>query len=130
MLTIPRGPQPYLADELGASSFQISALVGTFSFGQLVGNVVMGQLSDRIGRKPIVLMSLAASTVSYVICGLAGALPVLFLARNGGGGEATPTPPRVLCVENPGWKYAGARASHLIADGYHAFGVIGTALSK
>ena len=78
-LTIP--VQPYLADDLGASAFQISALVGTFSLGQLVGNVVMGRLSDKIGRKPIIIMSLAASTASYVVCALAEALPVLFLAR-------------------------------------------------
>lgn len=78
-LTIP--VQPFLADTLGASAFQISALVGTFSAGQLLGNIVMGRLSDKIGRKPIILLSLAASTVSYVICGLAESLFVLYLAR-------------------------------------------------
>lgn len=78
-LTIPI--QPFLADEFGATPAQISMLVGSFSAGQLVGNMVMGKLSDKVGRKPIIIASLVASTASYVACGLATGLTALFLAR-------------------------------------------------
>ena len=78
-LTIPI--QPFLADEFGATPAQISMLVGVFSAGQLVGNLIMGRLSDKIGRKPIIIASLVASTVSYVGCGMATGLNALFLAR-------------------------------------------------
>ena len=78
-LTIPI--QPFLADELDASPTQISMLVGVFSLGQLVGNMVMGQLSDKIGRKPIICASLICSTLSYIVCGFADTLTVLFIAR-------------------------------------------------
>eukprot|EP01046_Picozoa_sp_COSAG06_P013679 COSAG06_NODE_832_length_12037_cov_81.245854_5_plen_338_part_00 len=78
-ITIPI--QPFIADDMGASPGQISALVGVYSIGQLLGNIVMGRVSDRIGRKPVILISLATSTISYVFAGFAEALWVLFLAR-------------------------------------------------
>ena len=78
-LTIPI--QPFLADEFGASATAISALVGVFSLGQLLGNMVMGKLSDKIGRRPIIMASLSFSTASYVLCGFAESVAVLFIAR-------------------------------------------------
>ena len=54
-ITIPI--QPFIAAEMGASPGQISAIVGVYSLGQLIGNIVMGKVSDKIGRKPVILMS-------------------------------------------------------------------------
>ena len=78
-LTIPI--QPFLAADLGGSAAHASALVGTYSAGQLIGNIVMGRVSDRHGRRPVIIFSLLASTVGYVLCGVSQSLWFLFLAR-------------------------------------------------
>lgn len=52
-----------------------------FYGGQILGNLVMSSLSDRIGRKPIIITSLIASTIGYMWCGLAPNLTHLYLGR-------------------------------------------------
>lgn len=63
------------------NSIDVGAVIGCFSFGQVLGNFIMGRLSDRVGRKPIVMASLLASSSGYVWCGLAPTLPHLYAAR-------------------------------------------------
>ena len=82
-LTFP--VQPFLADEMGASPAMISALFGAYSVGMFIGATAMGRLSDRVGRKPVIIFSLVASTIAYVIAGLANDLSVLFISRVLGG---------------------------------------------
>ena len=63
------------------TAIDVGALAGCFSMGQLVGNVVMGRVSDKIGRKFVILLSLAMSAVGYLLCGLATGLPELYAFR-------------------------------------------------
>lgn len=59
----------------------IGALVATDSLLTFLVAPWWGRLSDRIGRRPVLLVGLAGSAVSYLAFGLAGSLAVLFLSR-------------------------------------------------
>jgi MFS family permease len=72
---------PYYARELGASGFGLGALFTSYSLAQLLGAAALGRLSDRIGRRPVLMLSLAGSAVSMLLSGLAGTLVLLCAAR-------------------------------------------------
>src|SRR3970040_120174 len=72
---------PFYAESFGASALQVGLLAASFSLMQFLFAPVWGRLSDSIGRRPIILIVLFGSCVSYLIFGLARSLTVLFLAR-------------------------------------------------
>lgn len=72
----------------GQTALILSVLMTVFSAMQLIFQPVWGRLSDRVGRRPILLMSLASSTFFYGLFGVAtlwGSLTWMFVARLGGG---------------------------------------------
>jgi len=72
---------PYYAEQFGASALGFGALVGVFSLTQFVATVVLGGLSDRIGRRPVLLATIAVGAVGYTLFGLASSYAWLFVAR-------------------------------------------------
>lgn len=72
---------PLYARRFGASPTTIGLLFASFSVAQLVFAPVWGRLSDRVGRKPVLILSLAGTAVGSLLTGLAGSLAVLFLGR-------------------------------------------------
>jgi multidrug resistance protein len=72
---------PYMADRFGASPGLITPILGAYSLCQLVAAPFWGRLSDRYGRRPILMSSLAGACVSYVILGLATSLWGLLMSR-------------------------------------------------
>lgn len=72
---------PYLAERTGASELQAGLLVASYPLAQLVGAPVLGWLSDRFGRKPVLLVSILGTALGFVVLALARTLPMLFLAR-------------------------------------------------
>ena len=72
---------PYYAEDLGASESIIGALVGVFFLAQLLTSPLVGRLSDRYGRRPMIIAGLVASAVAYVLFGLASSIFLLFLSR-------------------------------------------------
>ena len=72
---------PFYAASLDATGVGLGLLFTAYSLAQLIGAAVLGRLSDRHGRRPIMLMSLAGSAVGLVFCGLATSLVSLCLAR-------------------------------------------------
>jgi len=72
---------PFYAESLGASPVEVTLLVASFSAMQLVAAPFWGRVSDRRGRRPLLVAGLFASAVSYLIFGLAESLPLLFLSR-------------------------------------------------
>ncbi|MGE0705415.1 MAG: MFS transporter [Vicinamibacterales bacterium] len=72
---------PFYAETFGASPLTIGLLFAIFSLGQLVAAPVLGDLSDKYGRRPILILSLAGTVVSLVLLALASSLAMLFVAR-------------------------------------------------
>lgn len=72
---------PYYAESFGASPFEVTLLVASFSAMQFIAVPIWGRVSDRLGRRPFIVAGLFASAVSYLIFGLAGSLLTLFVSR-------------------------------------------------
>jgi DHA1 family tetracycline resistance protein-like MFS transporter len=72
---------PFVARRYGASPLVVTALVSIFALAQFLVSPFVGALSDRVGRKPILVVSLFGSAVGSLVLGLAGSLPLLFLGR-------------------------------------------------
>jgi DHA1 family tetracycline resistance protein-like MFS transporter len=72
---------PGVARDLGASDFLATLVAASFSLMQFLFIPLWGRLSDRVGRRPVLLWSIAASVVGMTLLGLARSLPLLFLAR-------------------------------------------------
>jgi MFS transporter, DHA1 family, tetracycline resistance protein len=73
---------PRLAgDKFGLKGFWLGALLATFSLAQFVAARPMGRLSDRIGRKPLIIGSLVGTAVGSLLTAVAPAVWILFLAR-------------------------------------------------
>jgi multidrug resistance protein len=72
---------PVYARELGASDLTAGLLLATYSFMQFLAAPFWGRLSDKIGRRPVLLISLAASTTGYLLFALSRDLPSLFFSR-------------------------------------------------
>jgi multidrug resistance protein len=69
------------AERFGASGLEVGLLFASFSLAQLVFAPILGRLSDRIGRKPVIMISLLGTAVGSFVTGAAGALWVLFVGR-------------------------------------------------
>jgi DHA1 family tetracycline resistance protein-like MFS transporter len=79
---------PFYAERFQASPDVVALLMATYSFTQFLTTPVWGRASDRVGRRPILLLSLAGAVVSYVWLAFAETLWVLFAARALGGAMA------------------------------------------
>ncbi len=72
---------PGYADRLGASAFQVGLLLTIYALAQLLFLPAWGWLSDRFGRRPIVLVSLAGTALAYGLLAVSTSLEGLYLAR-------------------------------------------------
>jgi multidrug resistance protein len=72
---------PLYAERFHAGPAAVGLLVASFSFAQFVFSPVWGRVSDRFGRKPVLVLSLAGTAVGSLVTGLAWSLPLLFVGR-------------------------------------------------
>jgi len=72
---------PYYAEHHGASPFLIGLLFTSYSIMQFLFAPLWGKLSDRHGRRPLILLSLAGSCIGFLIFGMADRLTFLFIGR-------------------------------------------------
>lgn len=75
---------PYYARSLGAKARGVSALEAFYGIGQVLGAVILGRWSDSRGRKAVLILSFAGSTVGYLLAAtsvLLGAPALLLLSR-------------------------------------------------
>ncbi len=72
---------PLYAASFGATPFTIGALIAVYPVAQFIGAPVLGRLSDRHGRKPILIFSQIGTCAGFVILAFAGNVWVLFLSR-------------------------------------------------
>lgn len=87
---------PYYAGQYGASEFLIGLLVASYAAAQFIGAPLLGRLSDRFGRRPILVLSIAGTALGFVLLGLAEPLGVAlssFVLDN-------PTPDQLSALQN------------------------------
>jgi DHA1 family multidrug resistance protein-like MFS transporter len=84
---------PFYVTSLGASAFDLGLLMSTFSLVQFLFAPFWGNLSDRIGRKPLIAIGLAGYICSYIIMASASAIWMLFVGRVLGGMLSSATLP-------------------------------------
>jgi MFS transporter, DHA1 family, tetracycline resistance protein len=72
---------PFYAVRYGASAPEVTWLMATYSLFQLVAAPYWGRLSDRMGRRPVLMAAMTASVLAYLWLGFADALWMLFAAR-------------------------------------------------
>lgn len=72
---------PFYGLHFGAGPAEVTWMMACYSAAQFFSSPLLGRLSDRVGRRPVLLVSLAASAASYLWLGFADALWMLFAAR-------------------------------------------------
>jgi MFS transporter, DHA1 family, tetracycline resistance protein len=72
---------PFYALEMGATPLQVTLLIASFSAVQMAASPLWGRISDRRGRRPLLIAGLFASAVSYLIFGFANSLQLLLFSR-------------------------------------------------
>jgi DHA1 family tetracycline resistance protein-like MFS transporter len=120
---------PFYAETFGASPLVIGLLFAVYSVCQLVAAPVLGDYSDRYGRRPVLIFSLAGTVVSFVMLALAHSVMLLFLARivDGlSGGNISTARAYVADVTEPKDR---ARAYGLIGAAFGLGFILGPALS-
>jgi MFS family permease len=80
-LTIVLPLLPFYAEAYGASPQTVGLLTTVFALCQLVSGPLLGALSDRTGRKPLLLVSQAGTLVGFIMLAMATSLPMVFLSR-------------------------------------------------
>lgn len=76
---------PFWAERLGANPFEVGLILTVYAAAQFLFTPVLGALSDRIGRRPVILVSLLIEAAGFALTALAGTLPLLLVARFVGG---------------------------------------------
>jgi DHA1 family tetracycline resistance protein-like MFS transporter len=76
---------PFWAERLGAGAVEVGLILTIYALAQFIFTPVLGTLSDRYGRRPIILASLLIEALSFALSALAGSLAILLVARFIGG---------------------------------------------
>src|SRR5438046_1703007 len=120
---------PFYAETFGASPIMIGLLFAIYSICQLVAAPVLGDWSDRYGRRPVLIFSLLGTVVSFILLAMAHSLALLFVARiiDGlSGGNISTARAYVADVTEPKDR---ARAYGLIGAAFGLGFIFGPALS-
>ena len=76
---------PFWAEKFGANPIEVGLILTIYAMAQFLFTPVLGSLSDRFGRRPVIIVSLLIEAVSFALSALAGSLLILLLARFIGG---------------------------------------------
>jgi multidrug resistance protein len=72
---------PLYAQDFQASPMAIGWLTGIYSGMQIIFTPILGRLSDRFGRRPVLLISIVGTAIGFALMGVAQSLTLLFVAR-------------------------------------------------
>jgi multidrug resistance protein len=118
---------PFYALDMGGTGLVVGVLVSSYAFAQLLSAPLWGRVSDRYGRRPAILVSLAASALAYVIFAFASTLWILLLSRlvqGAGGGTVGVVQAYVADVAEPenrakslGWLSAATSLGVMVGPG-------------
>lgn len=80
-LTIILPLLPFYAEKLGASPTVVGLLISSYAACQLIAGPILGRISDRVGRRPVLIVSQVGTFVGFLILAQAHVLWVVFLSR-------------------------------------------------
>ena len=72
---------PFFAEHYDATPFMVGLVMAVYSLGQFIAAPFWGQISDRYGRRPVLMVGMAGAAASYIWLGFADTLWMLFAAR-------------------------------------------------
>jgi len=72
---------PHYARSFHATIVDTGLLVASYAAAQFIGSPIWGRLSDKMGRRPVLIITIGGSVIGYVLFGLAGSLWLLFFSR-------------------------------------------------
>lgn len=72
---------PFYSERLGASPTVVGAIVSIYAVGQLLAGPILGQISDRIGRRPVLLLSQAGTLGGFLVLAFSTQIWMVFLSR-------------------------------------------------
>ncbi|WP_313430932.1 MFS transporter, partial [Siminovitchia terrae] len=87
---------PFYAEEMGASPAELGLLMAVYSLMQLLFAPMWGRVSDRIGRKPVMMIGIFGLAISFFMMALSSSLWMLFVARVIGGFLSSANMPTVM----------------------------------
>jgi len=76
---------PFYAKAMNAAPWQVTTMFAAYSLGQFFGEPFWGRLSDRIGRRPVLMVTILANAVAYVALAFAPNIWIAMLVRLAGG---------------------------------------------
>lgn len=120
---------PFYATHLGASPALVGVISSAYALAQLLCSRLWGGLSDRLGRRRVLLVTLTGSIVAMALTGLASSLPLLFLARAFAGAMAANISVAQAYVADVTTTRDRARGMGAIGAGIGLGFVVGPALS-
>ncbi|WP_245243422.1 MFS transporter, partial [Mesobacillus selenatarsenatis] len=87
---------PFYAEEIGATPTQLGLLMAVYSLMQFLFAPMWGRISDRIGRKPVIMIGILGLSLSFFLMALSTELWMLFAARIIGGFLSSANMPTVM----------------------------------
>jgi MFS family permease len=72
---------PFYTEHFGGSPTTVGLLIASYAFCQLISGPILGRLSDRVGRKPVLLVSQMGTCAAFLIIGFSNTLWMLFVGR-------------------------------------------------
>jgi DHA1 family tetracycline resistance protein-like MFS transporter len=72
---------PFYSESLGASPFTVGMIVSVYGLCQFIAGPILGQASDKVGRKKILVISQIGTCIGFIILALSNSLFLIFLAR-------------------------------------------------
>jgi DHA1 family tetracycline resistance protein-like MFS transporter len=72
---------PFHPEIVGAGALALGLLIGSFSLMQFIFSPLLGRLSDKVGRRPVMLLSILSSVISFILFALANSFLLLLLSR-------------------------------------------------
>jgi len=72
---------PFHPETVEAGALALGLLIGSFSLMQFIFSPLLGRLSDKVGRRPVILLSILSSTISFIVFALANSFTMLLISR-------------------------------------------------
>jgi multidrug resistance protein len=121
---------PFWSERLGAGPVGVGLVLTAYALAQFLFTPLLGTLSDRYGRRPVIFASLLIEALSLALCALAGSLPLLLVARFMGGLGASNTGSAQAVVADVTPVEGRARGMGLIGAAIGLGFVVGPALGS